>query len=131
MINVSQVIIIRKDITMSSVIYGKQIAHVSHMCAIKGVSACISRVGQYSNRCMWYRKWCKNDEYERILLGVDNEDQLWNAHNKILKISQDIPLYVSKIKGYSSDQQEVVSCLSIGPVEINLIRPVIMHFQVI
>jgi len=127
----SQVIIVRKDITMSPVVFGNQVAHASHVCAVKCISACVSGIGQYSSRCAWYKKWIRNDKYERIFLGVDNEDQLWNAHNKILKISQDIPLYISKIKGYSSDNPEMVSCLCIGPVYLDLIRPVIMHFQII
>ena len=127
----SQVIIVRKDIQMGAVVFGRQMAHASYMCAMKGVSACVTRLGQFSNRCTWYRKWAKDDKYQRIFLGVDNEDSLWNAHNKILKVSQDIPLYVSYIEGYSSDQPKAVSCLCIGPVDLSLIKPIIMHFQVI
>jgi len=129
--DVSQVIIIRKDIQMSPTVFGRQVAHASYMCAMKGVSACISRLGQFSHRCTWYRKWSKDEKYQRILLGVDNEEALWAAHNKILKISQDVPLYVSKIEGYSNENPEMTACFCVGPVELEIIKQVIMHFQII
>ena len=121
-------ILCRKDINMSQVKLAQQVAIASLHCSHKGMTSCLDRLGQWSNRCEWYRNWVSK-KLPIYVLGCDNVQDLWNAHHAILDRAQDIPIYIVKDQGYCQGEPETITCMGIGPCDKDIIKDIVMKYQ--
>jgi len=121
-------VLCRKDINMSHVKLAQQVALASLYCSHKGMTSCLDRHGQWSNRCEWYRDWVSR-KLPIYVIGCDHLQALWDTHHDILERNQDIPLYIVKDKGYCQEEQETITCMGIGPCNKEDIKDIVMRYQ--
>jgi len=120
-------IVCRKDINMSHQKLAQQVALATLRCNHKGMVACLDKLGQWSHRCEWYRTWV-SQSLPIVILGCDNLDALWATHDSIQHKHPDIPIYVVKDKTYSSEEDETITCMGVGPCYRDDVVKYIMQF---
>lgn len=97
--DLKQVIVIRKDLEMSR---GKAISQ-----------ACHASLGSYKKAKYSIRKKWEEDGAKKVVLEIDNEEELMNLKNMCDNMG--IPNYLVKDKGKTEVKPGTITALGIGP----------------
>jgi PTH2 family peptidyl-tRNA hydrolase len=110
-----QVIVVRKDLKMSK---GKTAAQCCHACLGSYKKANLNKI----------KKW-ENEGYAKIILKVDNLDNL--LHINDLSNKNNIPNYLVTDQGRTELPPSTVTCLGIGPDEDKIIDKVTKNLKLL
>lgn len=128
MANVKQVIVIRKDLNMPQGKLAAQVAHASTGAFLKHFNNNSGTLipkdsGSYQDNV---EPWL-TDEFTKICLRVDSEDELMNIYYDC--IESGIPHSLIKDAAHTFFNEPTYTCLGIGPFESRLIDNITGHLS--
>jgi len=111
-VSVKQVIVVRKDLKMPSGKLAAQVAHASLGAFLCGVPKDRKVLQMPIDECK--RIWL-NDEFTKVCLMVNSEEELLEIHKIIKANLTGIPHALIKDAGHTVFKEPTITCLGIGP----------------